>query len=263
MPGFSIIGGYNDAAMATTHDTNRCTFPKYDELCKTPTSQNFSLSYYGPDLKAFHLDTSGMTFGNSWDDLVLQVNVSCMFVWLSLASRLSVLIILDNNLVLQRSYLEQAVQTPYLFSAMYDSRIEDLPNAIDCGLISLTEIPALASSTFKFTSAYITDEKGKIDLSSATEACRNVYEKAFELKNPPYTAYTFHIASMPISDATLCDTNLNPAAQCVMQSILRVDKPVIAGMESVPGVERAEIWLNVAAIVGGVQFLCWFAQGLL
>ena len=67
---------------------------------------------------------------------------------------------------------------------------------------------------------------------------------------------------MPIADASLCDTNLDPTAQCVMQSILRVDKPVIEGMESVPGVERADIWLNIAAIVGGVQFFYWVAQVL-
>lgn len=146
---------------------------------------------------------------------------------------------------------------------MYDYRIGNLTTAIDCGLIGLTEIPALASSTFRFSSAYLTDEKGMIDLSNATDDCRDAYKQAFELKNAPYTTYTFHIASMPVSDASLCDTTLNPTAQCIMQSILRIDKPVIEGMESVPGVERADIWLNVAAIVGGVQFLCWFIGVLL
>jgi len=169
----------------------------------------------------------------------------------------------DNLAKLQNAYQEQAVQTPYLFAAMYDPRIANLSAAIDCGLVGLTEVPALASNTFRFAAAYVKDEQDKIRFSNSTTECPEVYRKAFELENPPYTAYTFYIASMPISETSLCDTSIDPAAQCIMQSILRIDKPVIESMESVPGVEWSDVWLNVAAIIGGVQFFYWIGQVLL
>jgi len=85
-PGFSIVGGYEDSAMAAMYDSNRCTFPQYDKPCEETTwpskSASFSLAHYGPDLSAFHLDAPNITFDNTWDDLVLQINVSCKLYFL-------------------------------------------------------------------------------------------------------------------------------------------------------------------------------------
>jgi hypothetical protein len=149
---------------------------------------------------------------------------------------------------------------------MYDSRISDLSAAIECGLIALTEVPALASNTFSFAASYAKDDLHMISWSNGTiqngTNCQKVYAEAFELDKPPYTSYSFHIASMPLSNIATCDVSSNKDALCVMQSVLRLATPVIQGMESVPKVEIPDIWLNVAAIVGGVQYLAWCVQAL-
>ena len=145
---------------------------------------------------------------------------------------------------------------------MYDARLSDLGAAIDCGLIALTEVPALASNTLTFSSSYLKDERNLVDLKKASTLCQQVYKEAFELEDPFYTAYSFHTASMPIADTTLCDLSSKSNASCIMQTILRSEKPIIQSMESVPGVEVKDIWLNVAAIVGGVQFFAWAVQAL-
>ena len=143
---------------------------------------------------------------------------------------------------------------------MYDARLRDLGVAIDCGLVALTEIPALASNTLTFSSSYLKDERNLINLDEASDICRQVYQEAFELESPFYTVYSFHVASMPIANTTACDVSLSSSASCMMQNILRSEKPIVQSMESVPGVEVKDIWLNVAAIVGGVQFLAWGLQ---
>lgn len=148
---------------------------------------------------------------------------------------------------------------------MYDSRLPDLGRAIDCGLIALTEIPALASNTLMFTASYIIDDRGMIldtpDLADNT--CKEIFQAAYELDSPPYTSYSFHAASMPITDPVLCDISTYSNASCVLQNVLRLEKHVIDQMESKPGVEPKDVWLNVAAIVGGVQFLAWWVEAFI
>lgn len=146
---------------------------------------------------------------------------------------------------------------------MYDARLPDLGKAIDCGLIALTEIPALASNTLMFTASYIIDDRDMIFKSlDLPGTCEDTFRSAYELHDPPYTSYSFHIATMPITDTSLCDTSKNSEASCVQQNILRLEKHVIDQMESKPGVEPKDIWLNVAAIVGGVQFLAWWISAV-
>jgi len=81
-PGFSILGGYADAAMANALTANSCTFPTDNMTCNSawPTdASDLTLEFYG-DLDAFQFnatDDSTLTFNETWYDLVLQVNVNC------------------------------------------------------------------------------------------------------------------------------------------------------------------------------------------
>ena len=176
----------------------------------------------------------------------------------------------DDYGTLQSDYNEWAPQTPYLFATMYDSRIApNLSKAINCGLVTLTEVPALASNTFTFGVAQITDGYRMIDYTGSTSDgttgttdCTDFHKWAYTL-DPPYNSYSFHIASMPISNTTACDSTYNTSAVCVMQNIIRSERPIIQSMESAPGVETKDIWLDVAAIVGGVQFIAWAVQALI
>jgi hypothetical protein len=163
-------------------------------------------------------------------------------------------------------YKEEAPQTPYLFATMYDARISSLADAIDCGMFGVTEVPALASNTFMFASTYVKDERHMMTpkgnaTSNAGTRCSEVFDKALSL--PDYTSYAFHLASMPSTNASSCDISTNSTNECVMQNILRLEKNLVQSMESMPGVKTSEIWLNLAAIVGGVQFLAWAVQAVL
>lgn len=149
---------------------------------------------------------------------------------------------------------------------MYDSRISSLAEAIDCGLFGVTEVPALASNTFTFGATYVKDERHMMTpkdnaTSNAGTMCSEVFDKALGLDD--YTSYAFHLASMPSTNASSCDTSINANAQCIMQNILRLEKSLVQTMESKPGVKTSELWLNLAAIVGGVQFLAWAVQAVL
>jgi hypothetical protein len=82
MPGFAVVDGYNDAAMAKmTNRTTRCTFPSWDQPCRgwNQDMVNLSLSHYG-QLSAYTLDTADkavQSFNSTWNDLVLQIGVNC------------------------------------------------------------------------------------------------------------------------------------------------------------------------------------------
>ena len=149
---------------------------------------------------------------------------------------------------------------------MYDSRIAmDLDIAIGCNLVTFTEVPALASNTFTFEVSELTDEYQLIiqENGSITDACEEYLDWVYAL-HPPYKSYSFSFASTVITDTTLCDSKSNTtASSCIMQNKLRPGQPIVQTMESVPGVDREDIWLNVAAIVGGVQFLAWAVQALI
>lgn len=149
---------------------------------------------------------------------------------------------------------------------MYDGRIAmDLDIAIECNLVTFTEVPALASNTFTFEVSELTDEYQLIiqESDSITDTCKDYLNWVYAL-HPPYRSYSFHFASTVITDTTLCDTRSNTtASSCIMQNRLRPGQPIVQTMESVPGVDQEDIWLNVAAILGGVQFLAWGVQAFI
>jgi len=84
-PGFSVIGGYGDSAMATLNNNSwsSCTFPT-GEQCATNAWPRFalplSLDWYGNKMGQYIFNASvdsSIAFTDPWNDLVLQVPVKC------------------------------------------------------------------------------------------------------------------------------------------------------------------------------------------
>jgi len=149
--------------------------------------------------------------------------------------------------------------SPYVFAVIYDTRV-NLADALRCGLLSLTEIPAMGSTTFTIFAESMTDKLGYVrpPASSNDQACENFYTETLRM-NPPYNSYTFNMASLPNTDLASCDTsNGNSGAFCICQVLIRYGSRVVRSMESVRGMTRLEIFINEGAVVGGIQFFMWF-----
>jgi hypothetical protein len=148
------------------------------------------------------------------------------------------------------------MQMPFIHATLFDSRV-DLSEALRCGLIALTEIPALASNTFTITAESTHDILGVIQPSNAQPGCREFYAQTLAMKNPPYTSYSFNLGSMPLSDSNLCDSSANSDAVCTSQALLRYATRMIRTMESKRGMGKVDILVNEGAIVEAIQFFAW------
>lgn len=149
-----------------------------------------------------------------------------------------------------------AVQMPFIHAVLFDPRI-DLAKGLRCGLVSLTEIPALASNTFTITAETILDTLEVIQSAEAQPECISFYTTTLAMTNPPYTAYFFNLASVPLSDPSLCDSSANVEAICTSQALLRYGTRVVRAMKSKRGMGKVDILVNEGAIVGAIQFFAW------
>jgi hypothetical protein len=64
---------------------------------------------------------------------------------------------------------------------------------------------------------------------------------------------------IPVNTANACRTgNESTIMQCNSEFRFLFNSYVINTMESIPGIQKGEIWMNAGAIVGAVQFFVWF-----
>jgi len=147
-----------------------------------------------------------------------------------------------------------------IYSTIYDRRITNLSAAIECLLINPVRVPAHAYNTYSFSATYIKDDIELMRPARSDEYCWSVWQQALALEDPDYTSYSMKITSTQVTNGNYCSEALESATFCPVVSTLRVDSFMVDTKESVRGVEYFDIWLNVAAIVGGVQFLAWCAQ---
>jgi hypothetical protein len=269
LPAFALVGGYQDAAMATfAGGGTKCTFPIWVnnssndcplDAFKSKQTIRTTSGVYG-NLTAYVFDPAKLQAGKNLstalsDRVLLKVNVNCDRSIIILPTRSNCFT--DNSDDLKRDYTEQAMQTPYLFAALFDPRV-DLGSALDCGLVALTEIPALASNTFTITANYISDTLQMVHSSGDQTACKEFYAKTLALKEPPYTSYAFHLGSMTTLAPNTCDTAIAATASCVSQVILRFGTHIVSKMESRHGMDKIDILLFEGAVVGAIQFFAWF-----
>lgn len=55
-----------------------------------------------------------------------------------------------------------------------------------------------------------------------------------------------------------CDVAKNASAQCPLQINLNYGSQFVLTRTSAHSVSKLEIWLNIGAIVGAIQFFAWF-----
>jgi hypothetical protein len=142
----------------------------------------------------------------------------------------------------------------------FDPRL-DFDESRQCDLSTATAIKILSSNSFTLTAMLTTDTLGLIKapaLKAANQSsCADFYRKAFAL-DPPYTSYA-HITSTGggyvLSD---CDTASGPSNKCSQMISFQFGSLAASTLESVPGIDQLDIWLNAGAIVGAVQFFAWF-----
>ena len=147
-----------------------------------------------------------------------------------------------------------------MYSTIYDRRITNLSAAIECFLINPVPVPAYAYNTYSFSATYIKDDIELMRPARSDEYCWSVWQQALALEDPDYTSYSMRITSTQSTNGRSCSEDLVPGPHCFVQNTLSAESFMVDTKESVRGVEYSEIWLNVAAIVGGVQFLAWCAQ---
>ena len=108
---------------------------------------------------------------------------------------------------------------------------------------------------------FTTDTLGLIKVPALKAAnqisCADFYKKAFAL-DPPYTSYaqtTFTGGEYVLSE---CDTASGPSNQCPQTISFEFGSLAASTLESVPGNEQLDVWLNAGAIIGAIQFFDWF-----
>ena len=98
------------------------------------------------------LQPEAIVYGSTSDKVLLNLFLSCEYIrhgsnFETYTHHAS----LDDSQRIQNSYnpghSNVATQDPYLYTAIFDPSLP-FEAALDCGLIALTEIPALGSNTF-------------------------------------------------------------------------------------------------------------------
>ncbi|KAK0249998.1 hypothetical protein LTS09_014878 [Friedmanniomyces endolithicus] len=275
-PGFALIGGYNDAVSAYLDSQwSSCSFPKWTNSGNTSCVTMFSYGtmelpkeQQGPvDLFTFNNtgnDTFATNFSTPFDQLLLQAHVT----W--------------NSRTINDSYKTLAPQDPTLYSMMYDPRMtqDDLEAALACNLLGWTEQPALGSTTYTIEEMVtIKDDRG-ILLSNNGGADKSVpMSKSLQQENAQksdttctaitkklhgfpdgYRTFRYHLSSSGTSFSNICDFNgtTQVAQACISQVLIRYGSFRTSSIESVPGKEKKDMMLDIAAIVGAVAYVGWF-----
>ncbi|KAK4896590.1 hypothetical protein LTR27_005508 [Elasticomyces elasticus] len=248
-PGFALFGDYHDAVSATfTEGFRSCTFPVYSNSCDTYFPERPAHwtegSPYGT-IAYYTLNASDhIKFTAPGQQLKLQTNVK----W--------------DSEDINSDYNTKAPQNPSLYTIMYDPRLTDdqFRTALRCGIIGLTEQPALGSSTYTIDQVTRTHDKlGKLTDGIADSVCKTLAETLYKLDDG-FITYRYHLTSSGTSYADVCDTKGTgqSEAACVSQVIVRYGSFSTTKLTSKHGNEVKDIILDMGSIVGAIQYAAWF-----
>ena len=147
---------------------------------------------------------------------------------------------------------------PSLFYVyLFDSRL-DFEESRLCDLTTSTAVGLADGNTFLLTASLTTDTLGLIEAPTtraADHTCASFYRTAFAL-DPPYTSYAQSVQDNYIEVQGDIPHMLTTIYSVVIS--FRFASLSASTMESVPGIDQLDIWLNAGAIVGAVQFLACF-----
>ncbi len=139
-----------------------------------------------------------------------------------------------------------------MYVAVGDPSI-DLADGIRCGVIALTEVPALGSTTITITAQEVVDAVGKQEWP--LDECKQI----FSSQDNPYLRYQYSIAGTGTSNGSFCDASQGSnGGSCLSQLIVRYASFITSHIESEHGKTPLDIWIEEAAIVGAVLTLGYF-----
>ncbi|KAK5746429.1 hypothetical protein LTR17_000809 [Elasticomyces elasticus] len=245
-PGFALFGDYDDAVSANfTEGFRSCSFPVYSNSCDTyfsdPPAKWTEGSPYGT-IAYYTLNASDhIKFTAPGQQLKLQANV----IW-------------DSDNIMSK-YKTKAPQNPSLYTVMYDPRLTDdqFRAAIKCGIIGLTEQPALGSSTYTIDQVTRThDTLGKLTDRIPDSVCKALAETLYKLDDG-FVTYRYHLTSSGTSYADVCDKKGTDQFEqaCVSQVIVRFGSFSTTKLISKHGNDIKDIILDMGSIVGAIHGL--------
>lgn len=255
-PSVAILQGSDDTAYAQFSDTdNICYYPDWKRLScadKFRVNASFESTIYGT-LYYQIFDSTGITLHALSEKVLLQTFITCELLPAVLVCLLQEA---DNHAAIIDGYNNTAAQNPYLYYALFDPKFAQshaFEEAIECGFVTLAEMPALGSNVMNILAYNRDDAVGAIKPPSGTPS---------QCTTPKYNNYDFYEASMTstgVSDSTSCDiSSSNFQEACISQLILRYTSPVLMKLKSKRDNDWKEMLIDEGAIIGGVMFVLFF-----
>ena len=143
-----------------------------------------------------------------------------------------------------------------------DSRI-NYDEVLHCNqLISSQFAPVAADLSVTFDAEQIVDSYGFIDIPNTNALdCASIFQTLLADRTKPLSTYTASIIPSPLITTGNCDVINDTQQQCQVSMILQLGSRILRTTETVPGISRLDIWLELGAIVGAVQFVAWILNG--
>lgn len=134
---------------------------------------------------------------------------------------------------------------------MFDPDITNFTEALDCGIVTLAEIPALGSNTLTITPYVMIDDVDALQSSSWSGHCTEYRH---------YRYYEGQLSSTGIFNSSSCDTSSKTYAggKCISQVMLRFSTNIVTNFTSDRLLDRKQMFIDEGGIVGFVMFLTWF-----
>jgi hypothetical protein len=126
--------------------------------------------------------------------------------------------------------------------------------ALECGIVALSEMPALGSTTFSVTPYAVDDTLNALKLPDGT--CRDIYNNG-----QTHIEYTNQATSTGDLTSVSCDTSsssYDPNHDCISQVIIRYATTYMTKRSSKRSKENTDILVDIGGIVGGVCFVFWY-----
>lgn len=205
-PAFAIAIGYGDAAFAQfrpiphSNILTKCFWPEYNISCPTNISgdiKSFNSTTYGTlwYLK-YQPNSTEEVYTNLSQKHLLQVFTSCMGFFLNIKGVSNVT--LGDSASIKLHYNTTAPQLPYYYYAIFDSNL-DFQQGIECGLITLREMPAIGSNSFAITASFYDDAVRVLPMKNNTSKCANLNRQLYQFETS--------LSSTGGYNYTACDKN--------------------------------------------------------
>jgi hypothetical protein len=123
-------------------------------------------------------------------------------------------------------------------------------DALECGIVALSEMPALGSTTFSVTPYAVDDALNALQLPDG--ACRDIYNDG-----QTHIDYTSQATSTGDLTSVSCDTSssgYDPNHDCISQVIIRYATTYMTTRSSKRHKDNTDILIDIGGIVGGVFF---------